>query len=162
MAPAESQSVLNDEHFPLLLVYLEGVLDEANIHAMTAKLDEIIDRAHLGDTSLFLVIDARHVRSLGAGFRKAFVAWESGVSDERFSRIGVRIMVLSNPIVRGAITAVSWFSPRAKGIVAVKNVDRAVAALTEKVNTVGNPSPDYEARVRSWFAQNGDASSAVG
>lgn len=104
-------------------------MKEAEATELTQWADRLIDRAVAEDTAMISVIDVRQATKLTPLFRQEFAKWESEMPAERFDRIGLRIVVVDNALIRGAITAIGWFSPRTKGFIAVKDCDQAVAAL---------------------------------
>lgn len=142
---------VEQDHFPLVFVRLGGPLTETAAAVLTMQLHKTLDRALSDDAYVFMVIDARRVSKMGAGFRQTFGEWEASITDELFARIRVRVIVHENPVVRGALTAMAWLSPRIKEIATAKTADGAIAALRQADQSCGELTAEQESIVRQWL-----------
>lgn len=120
---------LDTADYPLVRLRPATVCDEAGARELIASFEAVLDRAEAEDSRFIMVADSRNVDKITSLFRRDYAAWENTLSDERYGRMALRVVILDSAIVRGAITAMSWFSPRMKSIVAVANIDEAVKTV---------------------------------
>lgn len=127
----------DDSRFPFVFVRLLGHLDETQVPVLTKVLDGFLDRGVAEGVSFCALIDGRGVEKIGSIFRRDFSEWDASSSDERAAHAAVRILMVDNVLVRGAVTAMSWFSPRMKTIAAVPDVDSAMSKIRGRCTELG-------------------------
>ena len=134
----------NTDHFPLVLVTLGQNLAEDEQEAMFTLWEGLIAR---GQTMVALT-DARALRSMGTAKQRARTAEWTRSIDDRLRRVSLgHATVLSNPLVRGAMTAITWLHkpsvPQAYVGTMLEGVDWCVERLRSESIPVGADLLEY-------------------
>jgi hypothetical protein len=128
---------INEEHFPVVFSFFAGQVDGTSAEEISAKNLELIQRAAAEDKPFFFFINALNVETVTPPARKLLAEWDAGLSDEQAELMAARVVMLDNLVVRGAISAMSWFSPRMRALVGVKSFDEGVTSLRESMREHG-------------------------
>lgn len=99
-------SILTDlQALPLITVTFTGEpVSDADLREFVAGQRELLSRG----TRLFSVTDATHAKALPASQRKILADWLQESEEATKSLVMGMAIVVSNPLVRGALTAVFW------------------------------------------------------
>jgi len=144
--------------FPIVFVFVAGRLDEDSILEVVKSVDAGLRRAHANDSQCFQFVNAMHVEGVTPLARKAVAEWENSVEEEVFGRLAARIVLSDSIVVRGAITAISWFSQRMKMAQSCKDFDEGLNALRERMVAAGQTlTPERADALRQM---NADAEAA--
>lgn len=123
---------LDDEHFPFLVVSWVGVgvVDHAKAYVEWAA--RMADRAD-PDTTLMIINDATRAGRPGPEFRKFFSDFLGTPHGQALlTTDNLTLVVLDNPLVRGALTAVGWMAPAVRKMRVTSSLKAAFVAASEE------------------------------
>jgi hypothetical protein len=139
---------VTSEYFPLVLLDL-GATDrsEEEFRGMFAALHEANVRAMREKTWTVLIVSSPKVPS--AGERKIIAELSNRVPIEERRKL-VAIGIISNPLLRGTITAFHWLIPGLPSLLAAADADEAVGmaakVLTKRAIDFDEANVDRAAR----------------
>jgi hypothetical protein len=118
---------LDDTFYPVLLSRIEEPLARAEAEAYFRKIAELADRA-LRNGERYVVIVTSEVETFSAAGRRAVAdAQAAHLTPERIAVALAALVPFDSAIVRGAMTALRWVSPRlVDSIQPVSSLDAAV------------------------------------
>lgn len=139
--------------FPIVYVFVAGPVDADCAQSITASLEDALRRAAREGVQLFQLVNGLHVTSVGPLARKAIAEWDQALDPQLHDRRSARVVLTQSMALRGAITAISWFSPRMKDTRSVESIDDAVKVIHDAMTDAGVPmSPDQIASLRILHA----------
>ena len=124
---------LIDTHFPLVHSFIAGEVDEALARQITAANAEMIERAREANRGFYFFINALHIHAVTPTARKLLAEWDAALTDEQEASMRCRVVLADSLVVRGAISAMRWFSPRMRKVVTAKNFDGGLQILDEQL-----------------------------
>jgi hypothetical protein len=126
---------VHSEYFPLVLLDL-GATDrgEDDFRGMFAALHEANVRAMREKTWTVLIVSSSKVPS--AGERKIIAEFSNRVPVEERRKL-VAIGIISNPLLRGTITAFQWLIPGLPSLLAAADADDAVGIAARVLTKQG-------------------------
>lgn len=112
----------------------------------TAKLvDAYFDRVtDLGkrDRKYFVITDASVAQRPDASVRRAITQHSERLRDQRERLDMGSVVIVTNAMVRGALTAMQWLDPGMAEVTYVADLDTALARARETLRRNGVPLPD--------------------
>lgn len=124
---------------PLIVSCFVGDVDLELGQWYERALEEVI----LGETSgggrVINVNDASRSIRTSAEMRKFWAEMSERNSEIMAQRTLGNIIVVSNPLMRGVITAVSWLNPRVAKMQVLPSLDRAVVEAVARLSGAGYP-----------------------
>lgn len=144
----KSELYLDDALPPILLVTWIGPATLVLIDKFIRWTDEQTTSAKRAKRPLIMVHDATAAERPGAEVRRAF-------AEQRMdSSIPIRtIVVLTNPLVRGAMTAIGWLIGDAFDVVSTKTLDEALTQAAAFARAQGLVPPS-ERELASYAARS--------
>ncbi len=139
--------------FPIVYVFVAGPVDADCAHSITNSLEKALRRAAREGVQLFQLVNGLHVTSVSPLARQAIAQWDQALDEQLHDRRSARIVLTESMALRGAITAISWFSVRMKTARSVKSIDEAVTMVGAAMADAGvTMSPDQIASLRILHA----------
>lgn len=145
---SESASIVFDKAlFPLLYItFTARPMTDADVHAFCGEMDTILKAGR----KCFALIDTTRQRSAAtATQRRIFAEWISDPRSRALSKLRVAdALVIPNPLIRGAVTAVFWVRPPVAPTKTVGTASEAIPHLEEHARAAGLEfTPAMRARV---------------
>ncbi len=131
----------DDRFLPVVVVTFSGTNNLEACRWFAARHTEVMRAALNGGERIVLITDARRVVRPSPEVRRFFAEWSSSIPPELHAVSLGSVSVVDNPPLRGALTAVSWISARARKVVAVPTMEEAVALAFELLDAAGVPRP---------------------
>jgi hypothetical protein len=101
----------DETRYPLLSIAMVGTITGDEIDAYHARLEVLMKRARDAGTKLGFVVDGRSSEPPGARDRRKMVEFLEKNSGLLASAVFGEVIVLSNAIQRGVLTAILWVRP---------------------------------------------------
>ena len=132
---------LSDEA-PIIRVDLEGAQLDADLHAMIAEVTALMHDHQREKRKSAIVVDLSRAEALSARQRKLIGEWRAQVKDLT-TKVAVGIaMVVTSPLVRGVLTAISWFAHEPVEVIYVDSLAAAYRWGVERCDAAGIAVPD--------------------
>lgn len=130
---------LDDEHFPFLVVSWIGVGAVKQAKAYVDWVARLAETSNPG-TPLMIINDATRATRPGPEFRKFFSDFLGTMRGRALlTTDNVTLVVLDNPLVRGALTAIGWMAPAVREMRVTPNLRAAFDAAAEASAHRGHP-----------------------
>ena len=152
---------LDAARFPFLIVSWvgEGTVEQADGYVTwVARMAERVQ----GEGKLSIINDATRAGRPGPEFRKFFSDFLATPEGTTLLTVDhATFVALSNPLVRGALTAIGWMAPSVRSMRVTPDLPTAVAAAVEEARRRGDPTemPDlagYEHPADAERAESGE------
>lgn len=137
----ERAIVADDRYFPVLWLTWWGESNEALVHGYFEWHAEQLRRAQVENTKLVVVTDGRNAKRPPPTVRRLIgeLTTELGPAAEQLSV--ATLLVLDNPVVRGAATAITWLTNRDFKFQAVPDLRVAMRLAQDKLRKAGIAPP---------------------
>ncbi len=123
--------------FPIVYIFVAGPVDTDVAKSITASVEAALRRAEIEDVQVFQLVNGLHVDSVSPLARKAIGEWDQSLEPALHGRRAARIVLTQSMALRGAITAISWFSARMREVRSVESIDDAVKTMRERMTAAG-------------------------
>lgn len=131
--------------FPLVYFRFTGETTMEDARVMMQQQDELLTRAAAEGVRLFVISDNTATTKTSPEVRKYLGDAARSVSDQYHQHLASFVIIASNMLVRGAITAIGWVAPeRIKRVKAAKDFEEAVAIMRQKAEEAGLAFPEAE------------------
>ena len=141
------QVVVDDGHPPFLFVTWFDAADEVIVDGYFEEYCRVVDETHARGGKLVLVSDGLDASPPGAVIRRRIMA-KSDAMPAYLSTVQVaNFVVLANPLLRGALTAMSWLSKGQWASVYVGTLTEAIERGRVALREAGVDTPDTAAQV---------------
>ena len=129
---------VDDYRFPLVVTTFEGTATDAEFDAYLA---ETTQRTVSRKTRNVVIVDATHAARPTALQRKKQAEWlaEHRATLAQFN-LGT-VFVISNPLIRGGLTAIFWIAPMPSPTTVVATYAQAEAWAFERLREAGIDTP---------------------
>jgi hypothetical protein len=140
---------VTDETFPVICLQTAGRITLADIQ----RVHPIYERAYAAGRPLVAINDARHAHH-DAAQRKLWAEWTAQCSQLDQGVTRATIIILDSALLRGALTALNWLSPRALPQVAVADAAEAIDVARFHVERESlRCGAETWARVHTWLSE---------
>lgn len=134
--------IIDDRYLPLVISVWRGQanMETAQWHGgqHTEVVQELVGRGQ----KFVLINDASDAERPPPAVRKYFAEYAEAGSDEEEALGLATIVVLSSPVMRGALTAVGWVSERAARIDTAATMRAALERGLKALDAAGVPRPE--------------------
>lgn len=113
----------DDSHFPVVISTWIGSATLDNSQSYLTWMDAQLQRATREQVQLITISDSTDAKRPPPEVRRLFVDWINQHEDTG----GDSLVVITNALVRGALTAIGWLAPSAQKVNTVKDMDVALA-----------------------------------
>lgn len=129
---------VSDVHFPIVVTTYPFRMSLAALPAYHAEYERVLAR----EQPFVSLVDMRPcVEMPDADVRRAMAEWGDRVAEARMRWVLGVSFVVTNPLVRGALTAVHWQTPPRQPTVVVSTPTEGLAFLLERLATAGIDPP---------------------
>lgn len=131
---------LDDRFFPVVISTWVGTANLENCEAFAAWHTEQLERAIAAGLHMVSISDSARAERPPPVVRRFFADWTAKWDEEAGDRV-TSIAVITNPLLRGAMTAIGWIRPEVQRVVTVPDVREALARAIEILEEHGQPAP---------------------
>ena len=139
LTAAKGEVVFDDQFWPFLFVTWRGTPDVATVDAYFDAQEAATVRARAEGVRLVVVSDALEAENPPAMVRKRIAERSNALRYEDVH--GASFVVLSNPLVRGALTAIQWWSSSPMALEYVASCEEAIERGLARLEALGAPRP---------------------
>jgi hypothetical protein len=136
---AQGEVVFDDQFWPFVFVTWRGVPDLATVDAYFDAQQAATVRARAEGVRLVVVSDALEAENPPAVVRKRIAERSNAMRYE--DAHAASFVVLSNPLVRGALTAIQWWSKSPMAIDYVASCEEAIERGLARLDALGVARP---------------------
>lgn len=126
---------------PILLLRLSGVLTLDDVETLRRESSPWLAAMMKAGRRTMTISDSREVSKVDVAVRKAFGDFSNSQEPAVQANAVVSVVVTDNMLLRAALTAVTWLSPRMRGTRAVSDLQGAAEAIRTSCANVGVPVP---------------------
>lgn len=135
---------LDDRHYPVVIATWEGPADAVTLGTFFDWNDDVLRRAIQDRRHFSLITDAARAERPDAAARAIIAERTQRMQRERADADPYRIVgpvVLDNPLVRGALTAVGWLMGTSLDTEYAPSCAAAIATVRDRFASKGAPWP---------------------
>ena len=137
----EGSITLDGRYHPVAIATWDGQADEASIRKFFEWNAEVV-RMAADAGGYILITDATTAKRPPPNSRR-LIAELTNAIDESANQLSLaNYVVLTNPLVRGALTAIQWISAQPGDITYVDTCDEAIKRSIETLKAAGMPVPE--------------------
>jgi hypothetical protein len=131
---------VDDDAFPMLWYAFLGELSVEDADRFAEHNRRALERARDEGVQLFMLIDCLQAGKAGAETRHRFGTYTKEVFEPMRAHCGGTAVLISNAILRGAMTAVQWVAPEAmSGTRVAKDLEHGLEQLRAMAEEAGAP-----------------------
>lgn len=136
---SRGEVIFDDQHWPFLFVTWRGTADVATVDAYFDAQQEATERARAEGTRLVVVSDALEAENPPAVVRRRIAERSDAMRYE--DAHAASFVVLANPLVRGALTAIRWWSSSSLSVQYVATCEEAIERGLARLGELGIAPP---------------------
>lgn len=129
-------AAIDDTHLPVVITTFRGHIELEMAQWHHGVTSTVLNPRYRAGQPLIYVTDARAMHVPSAVVRKYWADIMKENEAMMNSLLG-NWVVMDNPIMRGALTAIEWFSPLKRRIQYVANMEQAVSGANECLTQAG-------------------------
>jgi hypothetical protein len=137
----DSVIYVEDKFFPVIIATWEGTADVGNCMAFAAWHERQVDRASREGARLISISDSAHAQRPPPTVRKFFAEWMARLESEPDDPTLAIIVVVTNALMRGALTAIGWVRPEVSEMVVVPDIGSAISNALALLASANYPAP---------------------
>lgn len=126
---------------PILLLRMSGVITLDDVETLQRESTPMLQRLTHERRRSMTVSDSREVSKVDVTVRKAFAEFSNSQDPAIQENVLVSIVITDSVILRAALTAVTWLSPRMRSTRAVSDFEGAADAIRRGCANADVPVP---------------------
>ncbi len=137
----ESTVYFDDSHLPVLIVTFMGTTNLQACEWFGARYGEVLEAAHARGEKVVSISDASRANRPPPEVRRFFAEWMGTIPDHLNEATLASIAVITNPLMRGAMTAIGWINEDVRDVVSVPSLEQGIERAMAMLDAAGVPRP---------------------
>jgi hypothetical protein len=133
--------IVDDRFFPVLISTWSGRANETTVRAFFEWSQRQMQRARKEGVKILQISDATDAERPDPVTRRLLAELTDLQGDEAADLNYTSLVVLENPVIRGAMTAIGWLTRRKLELVAVADMPTAIRRAREELTKAGVKPP---------------------
>lgn len=138
----EARVTFDDRFLPVLIVTFEGANTVEASEWFGARYVEVLERAHARSEKVVSISDASRAERPGPEVRRFYAEWMATIPQHLQDTTLGSIAVITNPLMRGAMTAIGWINEEVRNVESVASLEDGIRLALEKLDSVQAARPD--------------------